>query len=433
MGLKFAVIGGASSYTPELFANLIDLRERLEVAEVVLVDLNPGKLALIAEVSERLLKAAGLEIRIRTVQRREEAIAEADFVILQIRVGGLAARVRDETLPMEFDMVGNETTGAGGFVCALRTVPVAMEIAQEMEHHCPNVWLMNLSNPAGIVTEAILKHSRVRTMGFCNIPINTQYELSEILHVPPLKIRLDSFGLNHLSWIREVYVDDQEVLQPLISKAHTRHSALYQRGLVDSLIDPDWLQTLRMIPAWYNRYFYYTEEAIKEERRSLRRKGEQDMLAEDRLRQIYSTAGYNQEARQILESKGGARYYLPVLRVIDSIVHDRGEVVVVDVRNGSALLDLPQEVCVEVPARIGKKAVEPLPSGPMPLSVRGLVQAVKAYEELTIQAALSGDRRTAIEALVANPLVASYSKAKKFFDRVLESERAYLPQFLNDG
>lgn len=185
MGLKISVIGGASSYTPELFANLMDLREHLEVEQVTLMDLNKEKLGVIANVGERLLAGSRMGMRITATQNLEQAVAEADFIILQIRVGGLEARVRDETLPMEFGMVGNETTGAGGFVCALRTVPVALEIAHEIERLSPDAWVLNLSNPAGIVTEALLKHTRLRTIGFCNIPINTTYELANILGVPP--------------------------------------------------------------------------------------------------------------------------------------------------------------------------------------------------------------------------------------------------------
>jgi 6-phospho-beta-glucosidase len=431
MGIKITVIGGASSYTPELFANLIEFRERLDVDQVTLMDLNSEKLAFIADVCERVLGGADTGIKLVTTQHHEEAIAGADFIMLQIRVGGLAARVRDEQLPMEFDMVGNETTGAGGFVCGLRTVPVAMEIAHHIERLAPEAWLLNLSNPAGIVTEALLKHSQVRVVGFCNIPINTTYGLAEVLSVEPSQIRLDSFGLNHLSWSRGAYIDDEEVLQPLIAATHSRNSSLYQHGLVDSLIDPEWLRTLGMIPGWYLRYFYHPEQILDKDRQGLRCRGEEDMLAEERIRKIYSTAGYDREARRVLEAKGGARYYLSVLHVVDSIVHDSGKVVVVDVRNGNALPDLLPEVCVEVPARIGRDHVDPLPMGRMPLSVRGLVQAVKTYEELTVEAALTGDQGTAIAALMVNPLVGSYPKARAFLDRVLENERPYLPRFFD--
>jgi 6-phospho-beta-glucosidase len=429
MGAKIAVIGGASSYTPELFANLIDVREQLEVENVTLMDPNAEKLGLIARVGERLLASAQTGIRIITTENLEQAVDGADFVILQIRVGGLEARVRDETLPMEFGMVGNETTGAGGFVCALRTVPVALDIASTIERLSPQAWVLNLSNPAGIVTEALLKHTSLRTIGFCNIPINTTYELASVLGVPPEKVRLDSFGLNHLSWTRGVYVDGKEMLQHLISKTDGKDSPLYQQGLVEDLIDPRWIRALRMIPSWYVRYYYCTELVLKQDKRSGPTKGSKDTEAEKQLHSLYLTEGYGRAAQGILASKGGAQYYLPVLQVIRSIVHDSGEVVIVDTRNNGALPDLPAQVCVENPARIGRSSIEPIPGGSMPLEVRGLVQAIKAYEELTVQAATTGSHEAALAALVTHPLVGSVSRATAFWDRVLQNERPFLSRF----
>lgn len=429
MGIKIAVVGGASSYTPELFDNLVDFQEELKVDQVVLADLNPEKLDFIAGVCERLLKKSGLGVRLSQTGKLEQAIAGADFVILQIRVGGLEARVRDERVPMELGLIGNETTGAGGFACALRTAPVALEIARKIEQLAPQAWLLNLSNPAGIVTEALIEHSRVRTLGFCNIPINTTYALAEVLAVDPKKLQLDSFGLNHLSWSRGAKVDGEELLQPLIAGTRDRDSLLYRRGLVESLIDPEWLRTLGMIPGWYLRYFYYPEKILESDRKKARSRGQEDMISEARLSEIYATTGFGKEATEILKAKGGAQYYLPVLQVMASMVMDRGDVITVDTLNGKALPDLSPNVCVEVPARIYRDRVEPLPAGSMPSSVRGLVQAVKNYEELTVEAALSGDQGKAVAGLMVNPLVGSYPKARKFLDRVLENEQDYLPRF----
>jgi 6-phospho-beta-glucosidase len=356
-------------------------------------------------------------------------VSGADFVILQIRVGGLAARVRDEKIPMELGMVGNETTGAGGFVCALRTVTATMEIARSIERIAPEAWVLNLSNPAGIVTEALLNHTSLRTLGFCNIPINTTYALAEILNVPPEKVQLKSFGLNHLSWVQQVFVDGEERLQPLIAATQDRESTLYQRGVVDDFMEPDFLRTLALIPSWYVRYFYFPDQALEEDRCEGESKGQRDMQAERRIHEIYSTSGYDEEAQHILASKGGAQYYLPVLQAIHAVINDSGDVIVADVHNGSTLTNLPPEACVEVPARIYRNRAEPLPTGEMPLSVRGLVQTVKAYEQLTIQAALTGSMNVAIQALMANPLVGSFGRAAQYFDRVLENERLYIPQF----
>jgi len=429
MRINLCVIGGGSSYTPELFADLAAFGEQVDVERVTLVDPDDVKLAFIGGVCERLVSESGLHLQLRSTTRLEDGLAGADFVILQIRVGGLAARVRDETLPMRFDMVGNETTGAGGFVCALRTVPAALEIAQAIERVAPQACLLNLSNPGGIVTEALLKHSRVRTLGFCNIPINTATALAEVLGVEVSRVQLDSFGLNHLSWTRAARVDGIDALGPLIREARSRDSILYQRGLVDDLIDPDWLQALGMLPGWYLRYFYYPEQVLEADRREGQSRGEADMLAERRLREIYTSSGFGREAQVVLEQKGGAQYYWPVLQAIASIAHDRGDVIVADVQNAGAVADLPDAVCVEVPARIGRQSAIALPQGRLPSSVRGLVQAVKAYEELTVEAAVSGDRTTALAALVANPLVGSPARARPFLDQALENERALLPRF----
>ena len=429
MGLKIAVIGGASSYTAELFADLIPFRDELSVEEVALLDPNAKKLELIAGVGRRVLQAAGLTATVTATQDLAQAVTGADFIILQIRVGGLEARIRDETLPMELGMVGNETTGAGGFVCGLRTVSAALPIAKEIELLAPDAWLLNLSNPAGIVTEALLNHTRVRAIGFCNIPINTTYAIADLLRVPPENLELRSFGLNHLSWAREALVDGQDRLQPLIADARDRTSPLYEQGLVEDLIDPKWLRIIGMIPSWYVRYYYCTEDVIAQDQGGRGVKGRQDMEAEEQIRALYLTEGYGEQARQMLASKGGAQYYLPVLQVASSIVHDRGDVIVVDVRNDGTLPDLPNDACIEVPARIRRDCAEPLYCGPMPLGVRGLVQVVKAYEQLTIQAAVTGSADAALTALATHPLVGSYSKASRFWARVLENERPYLPAF----
>jgi 6-phospho-beta-glucosidase len=429
MGIKITVVGGGSSYTPELSANLVETGDGLDVEQVCLFDLNAEKLELIRSVSQKVLYEAGSNIQVTATQNMNEALTGCDYVVMQIRVGGLAARVRDETLPMTFGMVGNETTGAGGFVCGLRTVTAALQIARQVERLAPDAWLLNLSNPAGMVTEAILKHTHVRCLGFCNIPINTAYAIGRALGVDPTRIRLDSFGLNHLSWTRAAYVEGEEILKVALNTAGRGDSILYREGLVEEMIDPEWLDALHMVPGWYLRYFYYPDRVLEEDRRQGHTKGIDDMRAEERLQRIYASEGYTREAQQILSGKGGAQYYLPVLQVIDAMLHDRGDEVVVDTANAGAIPDLPGDGCVEIPCRIFRNWVEPIPVGQLSLSVRGLVQAVKNYEELTIEAAVTGSRKMALAALMAHPLVPSYAIAGPFFDHVLANEADFLPQF----
>ncbi|MFZ3079918.1 MAG: hypothetical protein WA109_09535 [Bellilinea sp.] len=433
MGIKMVVIGAASSYTPELFSDLADNRDRVEVEQVTLVDLNNDKLNFIADVCRRLILDRQLDLKLVVTTKLEEALEGTDFVLPQIRVGGLDARVRDETLPMALGMVGNETTGAGGFVCAMRTVPVMLEIAQAVERIAPDAWILNMSNPAGIVTEAISKHTNIRTLGFCNIPINTTYAFAQLLNVEPANVHLDSFGLNHLSWTRRVLVNGEDRLQPLLDEACSQDSLLYRHGFVERHLAPEYLQTIRMVPSWYVRYFYYPEVILAEDQKEDHTKGVSDMKAEEELRAIYQSEGYTDRAQKILAGKGGSQYYLPVLQAIVSIAHNHGTVVAVDTVNGTTIPDLPANVCVEVPARIFRDRVEPIEIGPMPTTVRGLVQTVKAYEELTIEAAVTGSQKTAIAALMANPLVGTYPKARAFLDRVLQNERTYLRSFHQKG
>jgi 6-phospho-beta-glucosidase len=425
--LKIVVVGAGSSYTPELFANLTSDVSDLAVDEVALVDLNPDRLEFIADVGRRILRTAGSPINLTTTTELDRAVDGADFVVPQIRVGGLAARKRDEALPMAFGMVGNETTGAGGFVCALRTVPAVLEIARTVERRAPDAWILNLSNPAGIVTEALLRHTSLRTMGFCNIPTNTARQLGAIVGVPHTQVRLESFGLNHLSWLRRAFVEDEDVLQPMFDGLRDGGHPLV--AMADPLMTVDDLRALRLIPSWYTRFFYFTEQVLAEDEAAGTTKADRDVAAEEQLGTKYRTVGFDDECREILAGKGGANYYENVLAAIAAIAGDSGDVIVADVRNDGAIPELPRDACVEVPARVNRQAATALPVQDLPVQVRGLLQAVKAYEQLTIEAAISGDRERAVQALVANPLVRSYSTARPYFDKVLANERAYLPAF----
>lgn len=425
--MKIVVVGAGSSYTPELFAGLTAEVRTVAVDEVVLVDLNADRLEFIADVARRILAAAGSPIELTTSTELDRAVDGAAFVIPQIRVGGLAARKRDEVLPMSLGMVGNETTGAGGFVCALRTVPAVLEIARVVERRAPDAWVLNLSNPAGIVTEALLRHTALRVIGFCNIPTNTARQLGGILGIDPTRIRLESFGLNHLSWVRRALVDRVDVLQPMFDEL--RDPAHPLTSMVDPLMAVEDLRALRLIPSWYVRFFSFTEQVLAEDQASSTTKADRDVAAEERLSSIYRTAGLDDEARRILAAKGGANYYENVLAAMAAITNDTGDIIVADVRNDGAIAELPRDACVEVPARIGRQAATALPVDEIPVPVRGLLQAVKAYEQLTIDAAVTGDRERAVQALVANPLVRSYSLARPFLDRALDGDRAYLSAF----
>ncbi len=428
MGIKIGIIGAGSSYTPDLFASLVESDHSIELDEAVLMDKNMEAASRIARVSRGILQAAGEKTKISPTESLEAAVTGADFILIQVRVGGLAARVRDETLPMELGMVGNEEIGAGGIVCGLRNVTAILEIARQIESLSPHAVVLCLANPSGMLAEALLSQTHLRTIGYCNIPINMTYDLAGVLNVPPERIRLDFVGINHLGWIRGAAVDGEERLQSLIQSTVSREDVLYRYGLVDPLVEPEVLRALGMLPAWYLRYYYFPEKTMEEDRRQ-GPKGEQDMASDRRLAELYETAGFTEEARRILVRKGGERIYLPVLQTIDSIVHDRGDLIVANVQNGAATPDLPPESVLEIPVRFYRDREEPEKIGPFPLQVRGLVQAVKASEQLTIEAVLTGDRGAALAALATNPLVGSFDKACAFLDRALAAESQFLPQF----
>ena len=312
-------------------------------------------------------------------------------------------------------------------MCALRTVPAVVGIARVVERRAPDAWVLNLSNPAGIVTEALLRHTSLRVMGFCNIPTNTARQLGGILGIDHARIRLESFGLNHLSWLRRAFVDGEDVLQPMFDEIRDATHPL--ASMIDPLMSIDDLRALRLIPSWYVRFFYFTQQVLAEDEASATTKADRDVAAEERLSVIYRSTGYDDEARQILGAKGGANYYENVLAAINAIANDTGDVIVADVRNDGAIPGLPRDACVEVPARIDRRAATALPVEDVPVPVLGLLQAVKAYEQLTIEAAITGDRGRAIQALVANPIVGSYSLARPFLERALDGDRAYLPSF----
>lgn len=428
MGIKIGIIGAGSSYTPDLFASLAGLYPSIEVDEAILMDKNLEAATRIARVSQDIVNKAGKKVKISPTDSLEAAISGADFILLQVRVGGLAARVRDETLPMELGMVGNEEIGAGGIVCGLRNVTAILEIARQVERLSPHAVVLCLANPAGMLTEALLTQTGLRVIGYCNIPINMTYDLAGVLDVSPDRIRLDFIGINHLGWIRGAYVDGEEYLQSLIQGTRSREDILYRAGLVDPFVKPEFLRYLGMLPAWYLRYYYFPEKTMEEDSQK-GPKGEQDIASDRRLTELYETVGYTEEARQILVKKGGERIYLPVLQTIDSICNDRGDLIVANVKNGDATPDLSPESVLEIPVRFYRDREVPASIGPLPLQARGLIQSVKASEQLTIAAVLTGDRGPALAALMTNPLVGSFDKASAFLDRVLAEERQYLPQF----
>ena len=422
LGVKIAVVGGGSTYTPELVEGFVERAPRLPIDELVLLDIDAERLAVVGGLAQRMLDRLDWVGRLTQTGDRDAAIDGADFVLIQLRVGGQATRLVDETLPPRFGVIGQETTGAGGFAKALRTVPVVLELAELAERRAaPGAWIVDFTNPVGIVTQALLDRGH-RALGLCNVAINIQRTIAERLGVPADEVELEHVGLNHLSWERAARVDGVDRLPELLGS------------------DGDWLaehvgmplelvRALGAIPSYYLHYYYETARVIGDQREG-RTRAQDVMDIEARLLDLYRDQGLA-EKPPLLATRGGAYYSEAAAQLIASLYDGKGDVQVVDIRNDGALPDLPDAAVVEIPARIDRDGAHALPLAPLAPEMRGLVQAAKAYEELTVEAAMSGDRRTALRALIANPLVGEWSIAEPLLAALLEANRAYLPRFFS--
>ena len=423
MGLKIAVVGGGSTYPPELVEGLATRSDRLPVDELVLFDIDHERLEVVGGLAGRMLARAGWGGRLQRTGRREEAVDGADFVVVQLRVGGQAMRLVDETLPLEFGCVGQETTGPGGFAKALRTVPVVLELAEETARRgAPGAWFVDFTNPVGIVTQALLDRGH-RAVGLCNSAIGFQRHFAALLGVEPGQVQLEHVGLNHLTWERAVRVDGHDRLPELLAVHGGAIAA--DLGLPVAL-----LQDLGVVPSSYLRYYYATAEVLDEQRRRPSR-AEEVAEIERGLLELYRDPALDTKP-ELLERRGGAFYSEAAAALIASLHAGTGEVQVVDVRNDGALPGLPDDAVVEVPARVDAAGAHPLPQAPLAPELLGLVQQAKAYERLAVQAAVTGDRTVALKALLANPLVREYRVAAPLLEALLAASRPYLPRFFPD-
>jgi 6-phospho-beta-glucosidase len=420
VGLKIAVVGGGSTYTPELVQGFATREGRLPVDELVLLDPDAERLRVVGGLAGRMLARAGWGGRLTLTGRREQALDGAGFVVVQLRVGGQAMRLADETLPLEYGCVGQETTGPGGFAKALRTVPVVLELAEEAARRAaPGAWFVDFTNPVGIVTQALLDHGH-RAIGLCNSAIGFQRRFAAQLGVAPERVELEHVGLNHLTWERAVRVDGIDRLPELLD----RHAGQLAAELG---LPADLLRTLGVVPSSYLRYYYATSQVLDEQRR-LPPRAEQVMAIERELLELYRDPALDRKP-ELLERRGGAFYSEAAAALIASLHAGTGDVQVVDVRNDGALPDLPDDAVVEVPARVDAAGAHPLRLAPLAPELLGLVQQAKAYERLTVRAALSGDRAVARKALLANPLVREFRVAAPLLDALLRRSRPWLPRF----
>ena len=420
MGIKVAVIGGGSTYTPELVEGLGLRREVLPIDELVLHDIDERRLAVVGGLAGRILEHLDFPGRLVCTTDRDRAVEGASFVLVQLRVGGMTARLRDETVPLRFGCIGQETTGPGGFAKALRTIPVVLEIADDVARlGAPGAWLLDFTNPSGLVTQALLDHGH-RAIGLCNVPIGFQRDLAKRLGVAPERVQLEHVGLNHLSWERKVLVDGVDRLPALIAD--------HAEEIADDVELPVAIvRLLWAIPSYYLRYYYLTSQVFAELQREKPR-AEEVMEIERGLLKMYADPALDVKPK-LLEERGGAFYSEASAMLIESLFTDRGDVQVVNVRGGGALPGLADDDVVEVACRIDGQGAHPLAVAPLAPEMHGLVAQAKAYERLAVRAAVTGDRDLALMALMANPLVRDYDVAGPLLEALLDANRAALPAF----
>lgn len=414
--MKLAVVGGGSTYTPELVDGFARLREVLPVRELVLIDPDAGRLELVGALARRIFAKQGHPGRITWTADLDAGVDGAHAVLLQLRVGGQAAREQDETWPLECGCVGQETTGAGGLAKALRTVPVVLDIAERVRRRNPDAWIVDFTNPVGIVTRALLTAGH-RAVGLCNVAIGFQRKFARLLGVAPQEVSLEHVGLNHLTWERAVHVGGRDVLPELIA-AHGEAIAAdlrMPRGLLDRL---------GVVPSYYLRYFYQHDAVVRELRTKPSRAAEVAEM-ERRLLAMYGDPAL-EEKPELLGKRGGAFYSEAAVALTSSLLADTGDVQVVNALNGSTLPFLPDDAVIEVPARVDAQGAHPLPVRPLEPLYAGLVASVTAYERLALEAALKGGRDRVFEALLAHPLIGQIEYADRLTDELVAHNREHL-------
>ncbi len=431
MGVKIVTIGGGSSYTPELVEGFIKRYDQLPVDELWLVDIEEGKekLEIVSGLARRQIEKAGIPMKLYTTLDRREALPGADFVTTQMRVGLLDARIKDERIPLSHGMLGQETNGAGGLFKGMRTIPVILDICKDIKELCPDAWLINFTNPAGMVTEAINRYGvHKKAIGLCNVPINMHNSIAGIVERKPEEVEVHFGGLNHMVFATKVLVDGEDRTAEVLDKWGTMSmnnitGISWNKGFVDAL---------GVMPCPYHRYFYMAKEYLEEAIEKFEHNGtraEMVKQVETDLFELYKDTELK-EKPELLSKRGGAYYSDAACNLICSIYNDKGDIQVVNTLNtGRAVANFEEDEIVEVSCYITKDGPVPVKIGALPKATNGLIQEIKSFELASVEAAVSGDYNKALLAMMINPLVGSQKYAIPVLDELLMAHRKYLPQF----
>ncbi|MEW8973449.1 MAG: 6-phospho-beta-glucosidase [Tissierellaceae bacterium] len=432
--IKIVTIGGGSSYTPELIEGFIKRKEELPIKEIWLVDIEEGKekLEIVGDLAKRMVKDAGLDWEVYLTLDRRKALKDADFVSTQFRVGLLDARIKDERIPLSHGILGQETNGAGGMFKAFRTIPVILDIVEDMKELCPEAWLINFTNPAGMVTEAVLNYGKYeKVVGLCNVPIGHIISESEMLGKPKEELLFHFGGLNHFHWHRVFDKSGNELTEEIMDIMFRDKDEKVVENIHNIPFLEEQIRDLKMLPCAYHRYYYLQEDMLKEAIESYKEnktRAEVVKEVEASLFELYKNPDLKEKPEE-LSKRGGAHYSDAACEMITSIYNDKRNIMEVNTKNRGALPDLPYDSVVEVSSVITSHGPMPINFGKLNSAARGHIQIMKAMEELTIEAAVTGSYGKALQAFTLNPLVPGGNIAKELLDEMLIAHKDHLPQF----
>jgi 6-phospho-beta-glucosidase len=428
--VKVAVIGGGSSYTPELVNGFLERVGSFPLTELWLMDISQERLDIVGKFAQRMVEAAGSPFTVHLTTSQRDAVKDALYVTTQLRVGGMDSRRDDEYLGLKYDLIGQETTGVGGMAKALRTIPVILSIARDMEELAPGATLVNFTNPAGLVTEALARYApNVPSAGVCNVAVNTSMKILQSLQldaesIAPERVQLDTLGLNHLTWHRGFTIDGENVWSQVMESYIKQ---LHEDG-DKAAWDIPTIESLQMIPNYYLAYFYYTNKKIQEQAKWPPSRAEQVMEIEADLLKQYAEPDRTQPPEDLMK-RGGAYYSTVATQLLNAHYNDLNEVHVVNVPHRGAVDGYPEDWVLEMPCMVNRSGIEPIKTDPLPMSCFGLVAQVKSYEILTVEAAVHGDKDAVYQALLTNPLGPSADQVEAVLNDMLGINQKYLPQF----
>jgi len=426
-GLKIAIIGSGSTYTPEIIEGFINKRDSLPLRELYLMDIDERKLNIVGNLCKRMIAYAKMDCEVHLTQNLEESLKDADFVMAQIRVGKLPARVLDEKIPLKYGLIGQETNGIGGFFKGLRTIPAILNITKKMEELCPNAWLINFSNPSGMIAQAVLNNSKIKMLGLCNVPINMIDSLKKKLNLKDATI--EYVGLNHLTWVTSIISEGKDYLQTAI-KGGINSEAM--KNIPASGFTPELIKTVGAIPSSYLEYYYYKDHKLENAKNAAKCRGEVCMEIEEQLLEIYANSEVHTKP-ELLSKRGGSRYSEVAINLVDSIYNDRGDIQVVNCLNNGAIDFMQDDDAIEICARIDKNGATPIKANFKNDHIKEYMLMMKAYERHAVNAAINGDIDEAMRALLINPLAGDYKSFYPCFMELLEAHKTFLPQFFKKG